>query len=89
MRIKVAKEEQRPVSISELLAALCYFYPQYTLQEARKLPYRHVRLLVKEANRQQAVHYYNLLQITASPHTDKGSGVKKLSDYYKGVMNNG
>lgn len=67
----------------ELLATLCYFYPQYTFREARALPYQHVKLLLKVARREEAIKYYNLTQISAAPHTKKGEGVKKLVRYFK------
>lgn len=67
----------------ELYAEVCYFYPQYTLKEVAQLPARDVKLLLKVARRQEALRNFNLVQIVASPHTKKGMGVKKLSDYFK------
>ena len=62
---------------------MCYYYPQYTLEEVAKLPARDISLLLKIARKQEARKMYNLVQVVASPHTKKGQGVKKLSDYYK------
>lgn len=67
----------------ELLAQVCFYYPAYTLDTAAKLSYRQVQLLLKVANKQQAVYYYNLTQIVAAPNTKKGKGVQKLSDHFK------
>lgn len=66
-----------------LLAQLCYFYPQYTLAEARKLPYKHVKLLLDEAKRMKAQENLDLLQITAAPHTKKGQGYGDLLRRFK------
>lgn len=71
----------------ELLAQLCYHYPQYTLYAASKLSYRQVQLLLRVAKQQQAIQMYNLTQIAAAPHTKKGSGVTKLSDHFKKTAN--
>jgi hypothetical protein len=78
--VDVKKESER------LLATLCYFYPQYTLAAARKLPFKDVKLLLSVATKQKAADYLNLSQIAAAPHTEKGRGVKKLYDNYKKVI---
>lgn len=69
--------------IHDSLYMLCYHYPQYTLQEARELPYHQVLALLDMAGKQLATHYAELLNISAAPHTKKGSGVKKLSAEYR------
>lgn len=71
----------------EVYAEVAYYYPQYTLEEVSRLPARDIRLLLKTAKRLKAVELYNLVQIVASPHTKKGQGVKKLSDYFKKESN--
>lgn len=72
---EVSKSETR-----ETLARLCYFYPQYTLRQARRLPYRDVVLLLNTVRRQQAEDYYALTQIAAAPHTK--TGVQSLLDIF-------
>lgn len=67
----------------EIYAEVCYYYPQYKLDEVAKLPARDITLLLKVAHRMKAMEYYNLVQVVASPHTKKGQGVKKLSDHFK------
>jgi len=82
-RIEVAKVPAREISARSILAKLCYFYPQYTLAQAKRLPYKDVMLLIKTAQREKAAEYYNLTQIAAAPQTDKGKGIAKLSEQYK------
>lgn len=67
----------------EVYAEVAYYYPQYTLKEVSELPARDITLLLKTARRLKAAEMFNLVQIVASPHTKKGQGVKKLSDYFK------
>lgn len=67
----------------EIYAEVAYYYPQYTLEEVASLPARDVTLLLNTARRLKATEMFNLVQIVASPHTKKGQGVKKLSDYFK------
>jgi len=71
----------------DILARLCYYFPQYKLSEARALPFKHVCTLLKTANKEKARDYINLVQISAAPHTKKGAGVKKLVSEYKKVIN--
>ena len=70
----------------ELWVIICYYYPQYTLKEASKLSVRDIRLLLRVAEKQKAQDKYDLTQIASAPHTKKGSGVKKLSEHFKKLM---
>jgi hypothetical protein len=87
--IQVAPVPKKKVKALDLLAELCYFYPQYTLAEARRLPAKDVLLLLKVAHKKKAEEYLNLTQIAAAPHTRKGAGVKKLSTRYSRVATDG
>lgn len=84
-RIEVAKQENNRVKNEALitLAQFCYYYPQYTLNEARKLPYKYVALLLKTAIIEMNKNYLNLTQIVSAPHFDKGKGVNKLIKQYE------
>lgn len=85
--IEVAKVPKKKVDVRDLLAELCWYYPQYTLAIANKLPAKDVKLLLKMAQRKEAEKYYNLVQIASAPHTRGGQGVKKLSEAYKKATN--
>lgn len=87
--IPVASVPKKKVNARALLAELCWYYPQYTLAAARKLPARDVVLLLKTARRKESERYFNLTQIAAAPHTKKGSGVKKLSSRYEKAAKDG
>lgn len=87
--IPVASIPTKKVNALELLAELCYYYPQYTLAAARRLPAKHVMLLLKIARKKKAEEYFNLTQIAAAPHTKGGRGVKKLSGRYSKVAKDG
>lgn len=88
IRVQQAPSQSSKTSKREMLAQLCYFYPQYTLVEASLLPFRDISLLIKTAQKQEAVKNYNLTQIVAAPHTKKGQGVKKLSEHFKKLTGN-
>ena len=64
-------------------ASVCYYYPQYTLEDVSDMSLRDIRLLLSTAKKIEAQKMLELTQIVASPHTKKGKGVKKLIDYYK------
>lgn len=85
--ISVAPIPKKSVNARRLLARLCYYYPQYTLADARKLAARDVALLLDAVHQETAINYLNLTQIAAAPHTKKGSGVTKLISKYKQVAN--
>ena len=83
---KVPTKKAAPITPLRLLAGLCYHYPQYTLAQARKLPYKHVRLLLSEAERQKAIDRFYLTQIVAAPHYEDGSEVKRLMELFKEMI---
>lgn len=66
-----------------LWATVCYYYPQYTLEDARKLTVRDIRLLLGTAKRMEAQKMLMLTQIAAAPHTKNGKGVKQLTKHFQ------
>lgn len=83
--VQEAFNDKKP-SNRETWARVCYYYPQYTLESASKLPIRDLRLLLKIAERIEAERNYNMVQIVAAPHTKKGKGVKDLTDHFRKLM---
>lgn len=71
--------------VVDLLTRLCYFYPQYDLERAEKLTNSQVTALLLQAEKQKAIEYYNLLLISAAPHSKKGKLVDKLIKQYKKI----
>lgn len=83
-RIKVAKVQTsaKKQSKRELYATVCYYYPQYKLEDAQSLPARDIILLINTAKRREAAYLYNLTAIAAAPHSKKMSEVKKLLNHF-------
>lgn len=73
----------------DVLATLCFYYPQYTFSAARRLPHKTVLRLMKTARRLEAKNYFMLTQIAAAPHTEKGQGVQDLLAQFEDQVNNG
>ena len=71
--------------IVDLITRVCYFYPQYTLDEAEKLTDAQVTALLIQAEKQRAIDYYNHVLIAAAPHSKKGKLIDKLIKQYKAV----
>lgn len=75
----------------DLIAKFCFNFPQYTFAQAKKLPYKRVVQMLRVARREEARRMFELMQVVAAPKTKKGSGVKKVLEYYQDIMegNNG
>lgn len=86
VKAKKIPKKYRDVSPEDVLALFCYHYQQYTYAAARKLPYKRIRHMLKIAEREYAKKMFDYLQIIASPHTKKMSGIKQLIDYYKDII---
>ena len=70
----------------EIWAKVAYYYPQYSLKDASQLPIRDLKLLLRVARKVEAGKMFELTQIAAAPHTEKGKGVSKLLDYFRKEM---
>lgn len=71
--------------VVDLLTRVCYFYPQYTLEDVEKLTDSQVTALLLQAEKQRAIGFYNLTLIAAAPHSKKGKLVEKLIKQYKKI----
>lgn len=82
---EVDVDEDSDADVVDLITRLCYFYPQYTLEEAEKLTNSQATALLVQAEKQRAIEFYNLTLISAAPHTKKGKLVDKLIKQYKKI----
>lgn len=85
IRVQKVTPDYKKRSRRELYATVCFYYPQYRLDEVQKLPARDIQLLLDMASRIEAQQMYSLTQIAAAPHTEKGKGVKSLLDHFKKI----
>lgn len=71
----------------DIYALICFYYPQYKLKEAQKLPARDISLLFKTIKEVEATRMFNLTQIIGAQFTKNYDGIKKLTRYYERIMN--
>lgn len=81
--LPIPRNQGKKLTNREMWATICYYYPQYNLEEASRLSVRDLKLLLRVAEKMEANKRYEYLQIVTAPHTEKGSGVKELSEYYR------
>lgn len=84
---KVPTQAARELDPLEVLDEFCYYYPAYRFDQARRVPYKHVKRMLRSARRLKAAEYHNLTQISVAPHTENAEGVKNLLDKYEEAMN--
>lgn len=77
---------KKDTSQDDVIARFCYYFPQYTFQEALALPFRRIRQMLAVVDSEKAREYFILTKIAAAPHTKKGEGVKKLLNEFKKQM---
>lgn len=78
-------EDSPDSEVVDLLTRVCYFYPQYNLEQAEKLTDSQVTALLLQAEKQRAIDFYNHTLIAAAPHSKKGKLVEKLIKQYKKI----
>lgn len=79
--VKVASIPKKKIKPIELLGMFCYYYPQYTLAQARKLPYKTVKQLLDIAHQQKAIEYMHMVYIGSAVRSKDGG--KSLLKQYK------
>jgi hypothetical protein len=84
---KIPKKPQRFSTADRVLGRLCVYYPQYTFNQAKRMPYKRVLMLLEIAKQVEAERFEVLLGIVVAPHTKKGEGVKKMAKYLEGIVN--
>ena len=85
IRAQSVAAEQPRTSLRELYATVCYYYPQYKLDEVQRMPARNIYLLIRTAMKIEAQKMYNLTAIAAAPHSEKQRNVKKLLTHFEKV----
>jgi hypothetical protein len=80
--LKAQKVPKKQVKVDNILARFCFYFPQYTFAQARKLPYKRVIQLLQAVDREHAKNMIDLVRIVAGPHSkDKGVMNKLLSEF--------
>lgn len=79
--IKVQKIPRRKEEPEDILALFCFYFPQYTFNQARKLPYKRIRQMLKVVRREEARKHIELVKIVAAPHGKKGTAESLLKSY--------
>jgi len=79
----VPKSKNSSSSVEDTLALFCFYFPQYTYAQSKRMPYKRVARMLRIAERERARFLYDLTNIAAAPHTHKGQGVKKMLNYFK------
>lgn len=72
----------------EVIARFCLYYQQYKYSEAKKLPYKRIKQMLKVAEKERAVFFLDLLEIVVAPHTKKGSGINKIIGKFTQKLHN-
>lgn len=80
--IKVQQLPKKKLKWQDLVAQFCYRYQQYTFAQARRLPYKRLRQMLKVAEQEEAKKMRTLVQVVSAPHTKDGgkSLIENLND---------
>ena len=84
--IKVQKVPKKSEPVEDIIARFCCYYPQYKFHEARKLPFMRIKQMLKVWEKDYARKMINLVEIISAPHTKNGSGIRKVIDKYKNIL---
>lgn len=66
----------------DLIARFCYYYPQYTFSQAKKLPFKRINQMLHVVRQEYGKKMFDLLLISTAPHS-KRSSVNNMLKYFK------
>lgn len=84
--IKAQKVPKKTESAENIIARFCCYFPQYKFHEARKLPFVRIKMMIRTWEKEYARRMIDLVEISSAPHTKKGSGVRKVIERYKAIL---
>lgn len=84
--IKAQQVPKKTEKAVDVLARFCYYFPQYTFNEAKRIPYKRVSQMLSVVRKEQAKFKLDLVKIAVAPHTKKGKGATNLIQYFKEVI---
>lgn len=85
--IKVQKIPRKKADPDELIITFCYYFPQYTYWQAKKIPFVRIIKMLKVVKKEQALKYRTLTRIASANHTKNGSFFKTLIEEFNAIIN--
>lgn len=93
IKVKRVRNAKSPQSNNEdlktVVATFCFYYSQYTFDQALDLPIRTLRRMLKIVRREQAREYLEMSQIARAAQAEKPSEYNKLTKRYEDEANYG
>lgn len=84
--VSAQKIPKKKITPEDTLATFCFYFQQYTYNEARKLPFIRVKKMLEIAEKERARFMYDLVQVVSAPHTKRGIGVRNMLKYFKDII---
>lgn len=77
----------------KIMTKFCYYFPAYKLEEARRMPHKHIHHMLREVTMIQATEHLTQLRIATAPHIKTKSGhlreIRKLEKEFREIINGG
>lgn len=81
--LKRPKKSNTAWSEENLWARFCYYFPQYTFNEAKKLPFKRIMQMLSVVDKERALDAYHHCLAAMAPHSKKPDSVLK---YFKQLI---
>lgn len=78
---KIPRKETKP---EDTLSAFCYYFPQYTYAEARKLPFKQIKFMLKAVRKEQARNMLDFLRVFSGSQSKHGAS--NVLSYFKKIL---
>lgn len=81
---KASKIPKKAISSAELLTIFCYYFPQYTLAQAKEMPYVRIVRMLKVVRKERAKHMLDFARVIFA--SGNKSGMKDVLSYFKQII---
>lgn len=81
---KAQKIPRKIQTSDDVLSIFCYHFPQYKYEEAKKLPYKRVAIMLRTARKERAKYMTDLLRVMTGSRSKKGTD--NVLSYFKDII---
>jgi len=81
--LKAKKVPKKEFKADDLLLRFCYYYPQYSLYQARKMPYKRIVQFLRVVEHEHAKRMIDFTRAVASPQSSNKNAINELLQEFK------
>lgn len=83
---KIPTKANNTITIDEIVALFCVYFPQYKYEEVLKLPIKLITRMVKQYEKVYAKKMLDIFELLITANGHNKSAINKIVDRYKNII---